>query len=503
MASALRFSCQSLSFDSRLNSIPARFGRFQILCNSSPHSTGAEDSQSLKKESEAHLILVEKYGNGTSKRFIVESDSQIRTILEDRIPGTDVLQDSRNVETSMDLSFLPKVIKDFVLPAGFPESVSDDYLEYMLLQFPTNVTGWICHTLVTSSLLKARNLTQAAVGVGSFSGTTAAASAAAIRWVSKDGIGAVGRLFIGGRFGNLFDDDPKQWRLYADFIGSTGSIFDLSTQLYPAYFLPLASLGNLAKAVGRGLRDPSFRVIQNHFAISGNLGEVSAKEEVWEVAAELVGLGLGILALDSVSISTSYPMLAWTWLVVRLFHLWFRYLSLSVLRFNTINLKRARILVNSHIVYQKVPGINECNRMENLLVWERFLKPRITFGVSLEEMVIGNKRGSMVRMLLELYMEEKYFLVVNQLQTEFEVFVSFKEGATSLSVLRSVWQSYWLHLNWNKSDDDVYKQLEQSLIELNDRFDDFWLQLEEAGWDTNQINLKVPKEISIQEHRTV
>lgn len=34
-------------------------------------------------------------------------------------------------------------------------SVSDDYLQYMLLQFPTNVTGWICHTIVTSSLLKA------------------------------------------------------------------------------------------------------------------------------------------------------------------------------------------------------------------------------------------------------------------------------------------------------------------------------------------------------------
>lgn len=80
--------------------------------------------------------------------------------------------------------------------------------------------------------------------------------------------------FPGGRFGNLFDDDPKQWRMYADFIGSAGrycllyptsviwisnfgcyektmlnlcSIFDLTTQLYPAYFLPLASLGNLAK----------------------------------------------------------------------------------------------------------------------------------------------------------------------------------------------------------------------------------------------------------------
>ncbi|GFP94368.1 protein root UVB sensitive 5 [Phtheirospermum japonicum] len=369
MALALRFSCHSFIVDSRQNSIPARVGQFQVLCNSSPpHSAGGEDSQPLKKENETHLVLLEKYGNGTSKRYIVETDSQIRTILEERMPETNVLP---TVENSMNLYWLPKILRDFILPAGFPDSVSDDYLEYMLLQFPTNVTGWICHTLVTSSLLKAR----------SFSGTTAAASAAAIRWVSKDGIGAVGRLFVGGRFGNLFDDDPKQWRLYADFIGSMGSIFDLSTPIYPAYFLPLASLGNLAK------------------------------EEVWEVVAELVGLSLGILALDTHSISSSYPMLVWTWLGTRLLHLWFRYLSLSVLRFNTM------------------------------------------------------------RTLIKLYREEKHFLVVNQLQTEFEVFVSFKLG--------------------------------QSLIELDDKFDDFWVRLEKAGWDTNQMNLKVPKEISIQEHCSV
>lgn len=54
------------------------------------------------------------------------------------------------------------------------------------------------------------------------------------------------------------------------------------------------------QAVARGLKDPSFRVIQNHFAISGNLGEVAAKEEVWEVAAQLLGLALGIMVLTKV-----------------------------------------------------------------------------------------------------------------------------------------------------------------------------------------------------------
>lgn len=130
---------------------------------------------------------MERYANGTSKRYIFDNDLQVSIFSEEKGVETDGFQGSHLA--IVELSWLPVIVRDFILPAGFPGSVSDEYLEYMLLQFPTNVTAWICHALVTSSLLKA-------VGVG-FSGTTAAASAAAIRWVSKDGIGAVGRLFIG------------------------------------------------------------------------------------------------------------------------------------------------------------------------------------------------------------------------------------------------------------------------------------------------------------------
>ena len=45
-------------------------------------------------------------------------------------------------------------------------------------------------------------------------------------------------------------------------------------------FLLLAGAGNLTKAVGKGLGKPSFRIIQNHFALQSNLGDISAKEEV-------------------------------------------------------------------------------------------------------------------------------------------------------------------------------------------------------------------------------
>ncbi|KAG2690845.1 hypothetical protein I3843_09G204800 [Carya illinoinensis] len=334
MSCSLLLSSPIHAFESSRKIRRARHRRSQILCFSSqPNLRGGEDEEQdgadhSKVQGGPEVIVVERYGNGTAKRYMLDKEYGLRTFLEENSSVTNRFQDS-HITADARISWLPDSIKDFILPAGFPGSVSDEYLEYMLLQFPTNVTAWICHALVTSSLLKA-------VGVASFSGTTAAASAAAIRWVSKDGIGAVGRLFIGGRFGNLFDDDPKQWRMYADFIGSAGSIFDLTTQLYPTYFLPLASLGNLAKAVARGLKDPSFRVIQNHFAISGNLGEVAAK--------------------DAPGLFRSYPVLALTWTSMRLLHLWLRYQSLSVLLFNTINMKRARLLVKSHVLHSTVPG---------------------------------------------------------------------------------------------------------------------------------------------------
>ncbi|KAM0865136.1 hypothetical protein ACQ4PT_043478 [Festuca glaucescens] len=460
---------------------PWRWPRPRSRLASPPASSNTRSGGSSDPE-KAKPVLVERYRDGAAKRYLLDGASKLEVQWKKHDSLTNTVEDEKTN------SSIPRAIRDFVLPAGFPESVSDDYLQYMLLQFPTNVTGWICYTLVTSSLLKA-------VGVGSFTGTSAAASAAAIRWVSKDGIGAFGRILIGGRFGTLFDDDPKKWRMYADFIGSAGSIFDLTTPLYPGYFLPLASLGNLAKAVGRGFRDPSNRVIQNHFSKSGNLGEIAAKEEVWEVGAQLLGLSIGVLILDTPGIQSSYSTLTLTWLGVRLLHLWFRYQSLIVLKFRTVNLKRARILVRSHVAHHTVPGYVACNEGENILTWERFLRPQISFGVPMERMLGGEDSTNMVNRLVKLYKNEKYILYVEQLGSNEPAFlVTFKEAATSMTVLRSLWQAHWLHEHQLKPSDDVFDWLEESLTALGDEFDDFIDQMEGAGWDQSQIFLKVPKE---------
>jgi hypothetical protein len=76
----------------------------------------------------------------------------------------------------------------------------------------------------------------------------------------------------------------------------------------------------------------------------------------------------------------------------------------------------------------------------------------------------------------------------------------FQESATSISVLRSLWQAHWLHKNLLMRN-EVFLWLEESLDSLEHGFTDFVMQMEESGWDQNQLILKVPKEpVVVSEH---
>jgi hypothetical protein len=83
----------------------------------------------------------------------------------------------------------------------------------------------------------------------------------------------------------------------------------------------------------------------------------------------------------------------------------------------------------------------------------------------------------------------------------FSFIITLQVGATSLSVLRSIWQTFWLSENWEIKG-NVYDQLANSIMELENSFDDFIQKLKAAEWDTQQLNLKVPKEISIDDINT-
>jgi hypothetical protein len=79
-------------------------------------------------------------------------------------------------------------------------------------------TGCHCHVTVQKNIITVlphHNVCAGPVG--------ATAAAAAIKWIIKDGIGAAGRLLVGGRLGLEFDDDPRRWRMAAEALTTAGA----------------------------------------------------------------------------------------------------------------------------------------------------------------------------------------------------------------------------------------------------------------------------------------
>ena len=84
---------------------------------------------------------------------------------------------------------------------------------------------------------------------------------------------------VGGRLGGVFDEDPKRWRLTAEIFKTLGLAAEIATPFFPGSFVALAGAGNFSRAVGKGLGNPCFRIIQTHQAVAGNVGDIAAKEE--------------------------------------------------------------------------------------------------------------------------------------------------------------------------------------------------------------------------------
>ncbi|KAL0040071.1 hypothetical protein WJX79_005107 [Trebouxia sp. C0005] len=303
--------------------------------------------------------------------------------------------------TSKNLSDL---LKGLILPVGFPDSVTPDYLAYQLWAVPSHVTGWMGSSLITSSLL-------AAVGLKAGAGT-AAAGAASIRWITKDGIGALGRLLVSaGRGGTVFDEDPKRWRLIAEGFTTSGRALEIATAVFPQQFVLLAGLGNFTKAVGKGMGNPCFRIIQTHFAKNNNVGDVAAKEQVWEVVAQLIGLALSVALLNAIDATGDPTNAVWAWVAIQSVHVALRYKSLSVIQLPTLNQKRSCALVNAHLRGRQLPDVKTGNYEEAMLAGPTSSTPSVQFGCSASKVFSASDATQRLLSLAELYSEERYILV--------------------------------------------------------------------------------------------
>jgi len=287
-----------------------------------------------------------------------------------------------------------------LLPRGYPASVTPDYLEYQLASLPVHVTGWVSSSLATSALLAAATTAASSISSSSSSSPSSAsaaaatavaataASSAAVKWVAKDGLGAAGRLLTGSKLGTRIDDDPRRWRLVGEALTTLALALDIATPLAASWwgvpFLAVAGAAAFASAAAKGVARPAARVIQTHFASRvGNVGDVSAKEEVWEVLGQVVGLACGVVVLDAllfggsgsgsgntneslsaalsvtaaeVAATNTASTVAAAWFFFQGLHVFLRVRALRTLRFDSLNHKRGCIVASAFVRRRRLGG---------------------------------------------------------------------------------------------------------------------------------------------------
>lgn len=358
--------------------------------------------------------------------------------------------------------------------------------------------------LAGSSMLKALGMDIQPVAAVGFS--------AGIKWVIKDGIGALGRFFVGGRLGEAFDEDPKRWRMIAEGISTLGLALEIATQIYPSHFVLLAGSGTLARATGKGIGRPCFRVVQTHFgADHNNVGAVAAKEEVWEVTAQLIGLGASVGVLSVLDGTGNPGIIIPVWVVVHGIHVGIRYLALKKLRFPWLNYKRAVSVLISHVKTRVVPSIDFVNENETILGGMKSMEFSCKFGCSLIEAlevtsIIQDEarlehefaRNGKLLQLITIYKNEKYILVWGSSTT---AYIILREGAGPREMLRAAWQAAWLYDENTREDGEdaephrnwctYVELLERSVNEMQTSFTDMWEKATNEGWELERTVLPV------------
>jgi hypothetical protein len=223
-------------------------------------------------------------------------------------------------------------VRSVFLPAGYPHTVRPEYLTFQMFDTVQTACSYLRNVLTTSALLKA-------AGVGD---DAASPMAAALAWVLRDGFGTFGSLLFSYGAGANFDVYVKEWRLFMDLINDVGLTLDMLAPLAGRYYALTAALDAACKSICGMVAGATRASITSHFALEGNLADVSAKEGAQETAVNLIGLLLGSAVAPGLGDS---PQMAWlAVLILTLLHVWANVSGVGALTFDTINPQRAALL---------------------------------------------------------------------------------------------------------------------------------------------------------------
>ncbi|KAJ2472911.1 hypothetical protein EV174_005769, partial [Coemansia sp. RSA 2320] len=227
------------------------------------------------------------------------------------------------------------VIKAF-LPADYRNTVTPEYLHYTKWQFVHNTLGSASGVLATQAMLYAMGL-----------GTGALPLSVAINWVLKDGFGQLGGVVYATMVGQKFDSDPKHQRFWSAVWLQSATWLEMLTPLAPHLFLLIGSVANIGKNISWLAMSATKASINKTFCRKENLGDLTAKSGSQATAAGLLGTAVGVLIGATMDVSV-YTLIV-GFVPLSLISLWGNYKSLLYAITPTLNIERARLMIDGAV----------------------------------------------------------------------------------------------------------------------------------------------------------
>ncbi|OBT69854.1 hypothetical protein VE03_00688 [Pseudogymnoascus sp. 23342-1-I1] len=226
-----------------------------------------------------------------------------------------------------------KSFMEVFLPAGYPNSVTEDYMEYQIYDslqaFSSSIAGLIASRAVLEG-----------VGVGD---PTASPTTALLLSVLQDSTGRIATILFAARLGLSLEPECKRWRLVADILNDAAMILDcLSPALPKPLRVSLLSASAALRALCGVAAGSAKASLSAHFAKSGNLGELNAKDSSQETIISLLGMLTGTALIPYLTT----PLQTWTALLILLFiHLSTNHFAVRAVSLRTLNRQRASLLL--------------------------------------------------------------------------------------------------------------------------------------------------------------
>ncbi|CAL4900837.1 unnamed protein product [Urochloa decumbens] len=312
-------------------------------------------------------------------------------------------------------------IRSYVVPEGFPHSVTPSYVPYMSWRALKHFFGGAMGVFTTRTLLNSVGVSQ----------SKAVPGAVAINWILKDGAGRVGKMLF-ARQGKKFDYDLKQLRFSGDLLMELGAGIELATAAFPQLFLPMACIANVVKNVAAVTSTSTRTPIYKAYAKGENIGDVTAKGESVGNIADLLGTGLSIL------ISKSNPSLVTSFAFLSCGYLLSSYHEVRSVVLNTLNRARFTVAVDSFIKTGYVPTLKDGNSQETVFnpPWRH------------EPVAIGSRFGEAFQepasfiAIKPLFEDERYIVTYNP--TKDKVYALLKDQAKPDDILKAAFHAHVL-----------------------------------------------------------